>query len=617
MTTATRVRHGSPSRPPVPRTPTHHRSPHRPSTPTWPFRPGRPNRRLLALVVVTVLAFGAVIVRVGMLQTLDAPRFAAMGERQRRSTVTIAASRGAVLDRNGELLAVSVPQFTVWSDPRAVLDKEGTAATLAPILGVDPQRLLADLSRPGEFSYLRRQVDDAVAAKVRALELPGIYLLQEPKRFFPNGDLARNLVGRTDPDGKGIVGVELQQDARLTGTPGRLVRERDERGNTIPAGGQRVEPATPGSDVLLTIDAALQYQVEQELGAQVIRTGARGGMAIVADPRTGEILAMANVVARPEQGGAAVSDRNNAVIDLFEPGSTNKVITVAAALEEGIATPERVLSVPDSIQVSDHVFREHSPHGTASWSVTEILARSSNVGTIMLARELGPERLESYLRRFGLGERTGIAFPGEAKGILAPADRWYGSTRGAIPIGQGVSVTALQMLGVFNAIANGGVLVPPRLVGAIVAPDGTVFPEQSPAGTRVVSERTARQVGAMLQQVVASEEGTGKAAAIPGYAVAGKTGTARKPQPNGTYLDAAGNYHYVASFAGFVPADDPRLTIIVVIDEPTTSIYGGVVAAPLFAEIGSAALARLRIPPTGTPTAGSAPAAAGTERSSP
>jgi cell division protein FtsI (penicillin-binding protein 3) len=568
---------------------------------TWPFRPGVANRRLVAVVIVTVVAFCAVIVRVGALQTVDADRLEAMGDRQRRSTVTVAANRGAITDRNGEPLAVSVEQYTVWADPRAVADPEGTAAALAPILGVEAASLLASLTRAGEFAYVRRQVDDVTAAAVRALDLPGINLLEEPKRFLPNGDLARNLVGRTDPDGRGIVGIELQDDARLTGTPGQLVRERDQKGNTIAVGDQRIEPAVPGRDLRLTIDSVLQYAAEQALGAQVLRTGAKGGMVIIADPRTGEILAMANVVAKPDVGGAVVSDRNNAVIDLFEPGSTNKVITVAAAIEEGVATPETMYTVPFRIKVSDHEFREPHERPDARWDLDEILTRSSNVGTIMVAKELGPERLERYLRLFGLGERTGLGFPSEAKGILATSDKWYGSSKGAIPIGQGVSVTALQMLQVFNIIANGGVAMPPRLVDATVDADGRVIPEQAPAGTRVVSRETAEQVAAMLANVVASEDGTGQAAAVPGYSVAGKTGTARKPQENGTYSSCPPDYcyHYVSSFAGFVPADDPRLSLIVVIDEPTTSIYAGDVAAPLFAELASAALSRLRIPPTG------------------
>lgn len=571
--------------------------------PPSPFRAGRPQRRLAAVVVVTVLAFGAVLARVGTLQTVEASRLEAMGQGQRRSSVTVAAPRGDIQDRNGEPLAVSVPQSTVWADPRAVSDPDATAAALATVLGLPVEQVLASLTRPAEFSYVQRQVDDVTAAAVRDLALPGVSILQEPRRFLPNGDLARTVVGRTDPDGRGIVGIEQQEDARLTGTPGRLVRERDQRGNTIAVGQQQVEPAVPGRTVRLTIDASLQFTAEQALGAQVIRTGARGGMAIVSDPRTGEILAMANVVATEEPGVATVSSRNNAVIDLFEPGSTNKVITVAASIEEGLATPERVFTVPDAIQVSDHLFRELHSHGTVAWSLTEILTRSSNVGTILAAQELGPDRVERYLRDFGLGERTGLDFPNEARGILATSDEWYGSTKGAIPIGQGVSVTALQMLQVFDTIANGGVRMRPSLVAATVDADGRVVPERRPAGTRVVSEDTARQVAAMLTNVVGSEDGTGRAAAVPGYAVAGKTGTARKPQDNGTYNSCPANptpcFHYIASFAGFVPADDPRLSIIVVIDEPQGAIYGGSVAAPLFAELAGAALSRLRIPPTG------------------
>jgi cell division protein FtsI (penicillin-binding protein 3) len=286
---------------------------------------------------------------------------------------------------------------------------------------------------------------------------------------------------------------------------------------------------------------------------------------------------------------------------VFEPGSVNKVITMAAALEEGLVEPTTMMQVPDSIQVSDHLFTDHDPHPVASWSVTDVLSQSSNVGTIMLAQQLGADRLDQYLRDFGFGEQTGLGFPNEVAGLMLDREDWSGTSIGSIPLGQGISVTALQMLTAYNAVANDGVLVEPQLVSASLDSEGQRQEADAPAQRRVISEETATQLQSMLATVVS--DGTGVEAAIPGYSVGGKTGTARKPQPEGGYEDAAGNYHYVSSFAGFVPAEDPSLSVIVVIDEPTSSIYGGDVAAPVFAQIAQESLRRLHIPPAALTTA--------------
>jgi cell division protein FtsI (penicillin-binding protein 3) len=297
-----------------------------------------------------------------------------------------------------------------------------------------------------------------------------------------------------------------------------------------------------------------------------------------------------------------VSAGNIALQNVYEPGSVNKVITAAAALEEGVSTPDQLWTVPYSIQVADHLFKEHDWHPTEEWSLTRIMRESSNVGTIKLGQALGPETLYRYLSAFGLGQATGLGFPFESKGLLPPPDRWYGAAKGSIPLGHGVSVTAVQMLGAYNAIANRGVLVAPRLLAATIGPDGRSTDAPASPARRVVSERTASQLTAMLQQVV--EDGTGTKAAVPGYHVAGKTGTARKPQPNGTYYDAAGRIQYVSTFAGFVPAEAPRLSVIAVIDQPSNGFYAGEVAAPLFSRVAAAALRELRIPPsTATPPA--------------
>ncbi|MGH9186466.1 MAG: peptidoglycan D,D-transpeptidase FtsI family protein, partial [Acidimicrobiales bacterium] len=395
-------------------------------------------------------------------------------------------------------------------------------------------------------------------------------------------------------------GLELEYDELLTGSPGEMVIERDPNGRTIPAGRHHRTPAVPGDDLVLTLDRALQYYVEQALAAQVERMGAKAGIAIVMNPANGEVLALANIGRAPAADGTQTGPpipigNNRALTEVFEPGSANKVITVTAALEEGIVEPSTVLTVPDNLQVADHRFTDHDPHPTGEWSVTEIMARSSNIGTIMLGQELGKERLDEYMRRFGFGETTGLGFPSESAGLLLDPDNWSGTSIGTIPLGQGISVTAMQLLSAYNVIANGGVYVAPKLVGATVDEHGTQEPAPPAERRRVVSETTAHAVRDMMVAVV--EHGTGTAAAIEGYHVAGKTGTARKPLPEGGYRDAAGNYHYVATFAGFVPAENPQLSVIVEIDEPSATIFASGASAPLFADISTHALRMFRIPP--------------------
>ncbi len=549
-----------------------------------------------------MFAFGAVVVRVGMLQTVDAARYTALGESQRVRAVVLPAERGTIFDRNGAELALTVPKKTVWADPRLVTDPQQAASLLAPILGTDPAALAARLGRTADFVYVARQIDDSSAQRVAGLHLPGVFLIDEPGRVSPSGELARSIVGRVDIDSQGVSGVEGEYDERLAGVPGRLVRERDAQGRTIPVGRQSVEPAQPGDDVVLTIDRSLQFATEQALLRQVAAVGARGARAIIQDPRTGDVLAMANVDIDPDTGQPVVSSANEALTAVFEPGSVNKVITASAAIEEGLVNPDTVLQVPDRLQVSDHLFSDHDPHAVASWSVTDIVTRSSNIGTIMIAQMLGKDRIDEYLRRFGLGDKTALEFPGESSGLMLDPKDWSGTSIGSIPIGQGISVTAMQMLEVYNVIANGGMYVAPRLVAATIDGGGARHDSPPAEQRRVVSAETAAKVNGMLQNVVASKDGTGFRAAVPGYSVAGKTGTARKPNDNGIpgYKTGA----YVSSFAGYLPAENPQVSIIVVIDEPSTSIYASVVSAPVFAELANLAVRQLRIAPAAALPAG-------------
>jgi cell division protein FtsI (penicillin-binding protein 3) len=562
------------------------------------LRPGRPRARLAATIVVMLVAFGVITVRLVGVQAVGGQEYTAFGASQRFQEIALPADRGSIFDRNGHDLAVSIPQTTIWADPRLVEDPAAVARELAPVLGLDAEReqaLAGRLGREGSaFAYVERRVEDDVAEAVAGLELPGIFSLDEPERFSPAGDLGGSILGQVDVDNLGISGLEEQYDELLTGESGRLVIEKDPDGRTIPGGEQELEPAERGDDLVLTIDRSMQYEAERALAAQIAAKGAEGGIVIVSRPETGEILAMANMATDPETGEVHAVRNNMAVTTAYEPGSVNKVITVAAALEEGLVAPATEVVVPDSLQVSDHLFTDHDPHPTEPWSVTRILTESSNIGTIKLAGMLGKDRLDEYLRRFGLGERTALGFPYETPGIMLDPEEFSGTSMGSIPIGQGISVSAMQMLQAYNVLATDGVYVPPKLVMETVDGEGASHAADVGEPRRVVSQLTASRMREMLTNVVA--EGTGTRGGIQGYTVAGKTGTARKPLPTGGYQDAQG-YHYISTFAGFVPAERPELSIIVVIDEPTGDIYGGTVAAPVFADLAQYGLRLLRVPP--------------------
>lgn len=561
-----------------------------------PVRPppgcGHPRRRCIALLVVIGLAFAAVLARLVDLQVLDPEAYADRGVAQRLATVPLPAERGSIFDRDGNDLALSVPQHTVWADPKLVTEPGEAAAGLATALGLEQRDVEERLTRRARFVYLARQVGDEIAEAVERLDVDGVTVMAESERFLPAGDLAASLLGTVDTDGRGITGLEQAYDERLTGRVGELVVERGRDGRTIAVGTQRLEPATRGDDLVLTIDRTLQFEVERALIDQVARSGAKGGTAVLTDPRTGEVLAMASVAA-PDGGPPAVSSTNAALTTVFEPGSVNKIVTMAAALEEGLIFPDTLLTVPPSIEVSIKTYRDQHRKGTETWSPTTILAQSSNVGTITIAQMLNTQRVDSYLRRFGLDQRSGLDFPQEAVGQLPQADDWDGTSIGSIPIGQGISVTAMQMLGAVNTLANGGQWVQPSLVRATVDPRGVEHDRPAAEQRRVVSERTAEAMAEMMSAVVAS--GTGLQAGIEGYRVAGKTGTAAKPDLiNGGYTSGA----YTATFAGFVPAEDPQLSAIVVLDEPRLpSYYASDTAAPLFRHVVAYALRHLQIPP--------------------
>jgi cell division protein FtsI/penicillin-binding protein 2 len=545
---------------------------------------------------VFVLLFCAAVARLADVQVLQPGRYVHLGEEQRVVRESLPAGRGTIFDRNGVELAMSVPQQTVFADPSMIHDPVATAQKLAPVLGLDPGALAQELHRSGRFVYLARTVPDSVARKVTNLHLQGIALMPEYDRIRPAGDLGSGVLGVTTVDGQGIAGLERQYDSLLRGTPGSAEYEHSKAG-TIAGAPRKVDPARPGDDLVLTLDRGLQYQTEQLLADQVKTTGSHGGIAIVSDPSTGNILAIANVQRDSTTNKVTASSNNAALTTVFEPGSVNKVITVSAALEEHKVTPSTWFHVPSELYLGGARFTNAEAE-PSDQTVSDILTISSNLGTIGIARELGGNVVNDYLHKFGFGTKTALDFPNEAAGIMLPLDQWSGSSIGSIPIGQGIAVTALQMLEAYNVIANNGVYVAPRLVDATIDQRGVEHRRPASASHRVVSATTARQVRGMLVNVV--RHGTGTNAAIPGYTVAGKTGTARKPVadhvPGDGYKDASG-YHYVSTFVGMAPAENPRLSIIVVMDEPTKGFYAAEVAAPLFSRLGALALRTLRIPP--------------------
>ena len=534
-----------------------------------------------------------------MVQGPGGRQYASFGRSQRLRQVVLPAERGAIVDRNGVELAMSTRRRTVWADPQSVRDPAGAARALAPLLRQSEASLRERLTANGGFVYLARKVADPVADAVAALAIPGVALLDEPKRVDPAGALAAPVLGQVGLDDEGLSGLELQYQNQLAGSDGTLLVEKDPAGRDIASGVHELRSAARGAQLVLTIDRALQFETERVLSEQIVASNAKGGIAVVMDPRTGEILAMANLVAGAGGSAPVPSADNMAVTRVYEPGSVNKMITVSAALEENVVRPTDTLVVPDHMGVADANFRDSSPHPTQVMSVEDIVAQSSNVGTIMIGQRLGKARIDSYLRAFGLAGRPGLGFPGEAQGILPDPDDWSGTSIATLPLGQGVAVTALQMLTAYNTVANGGVYVAPSLVTRVVDDHGKAHDVRRPEPRRVVSEDTARAMTGMLEQVVT--DGTGTSAAVPGYRVAGKTGTASKPREGAVGYEAGA---YVASFAGFLPAESPRLSAIVILDEPTP-YYGGVVSAPVFSQLAGYGVRLLGVPPTAAPTPGS------------
>ena len=556
--------------------------------------------RVRVLVVALVLGgcFAGVAVRLVSLMVIQHEELARRAERQHQKIVSLQARRGSIYDRHGRELAVSIETDSLYAVPARIENPRAVAARLAPVLGLNRSWLYRRLDNKRGFVWIQRKLDPERVHRVQALGLGHrvIGFLPEHRRFYPKRELAAHVLGFAGTDNVGLEGLERQYDRFLRGESGWVVTERDALGRTVFPEGLNYRAPSPGASLVLTLDETVQYMAERALDRVMAETRAKSSVAIVMDPYTGEILAMA---VRPRFNPNAFQRhrpgewRNRAITDAFEPGSTLKVFVAAAALEEGLVHPrERLDCSTGRIEVGGKAIRDTHPHGVLTF--TEVLQKSSNVGAVIVGLRLGPERMYRYLKAFGFGDKTGIDLPGEVSGTLRRPERWSALSIGALSIGQEISVTPLQLITAFSAIANGGVLMRPYVVREIRDLEGRVVQRFGPQRVRrVISQATARRMTRILMTVVAPE-GTGHRAALEDLKVAGKTGTAQKVDPaTGRYSDTRS----VSSFAGYVPAEDPRVAILVMVDEPQGEAWGGSVAAPVFREIAEQVLTYLNVPP--------------------
>ncbi|MDQ3178237.1 MAG: penicillin-binding protein 2 [Actinomycetota bacterium] len=571
------------------------------------FHAGAPRRRLIASLLLLVLLLTALLVRVGLLQTTEAADLRNAGSQQWTRSSTVAAQRGSIFDRTGNELAMSIPAVTVSVNPQEVVDERGTAQLLGDLLGLDEtdrDELRGDIGdKERAFAYVARQVEPSLGEQIDALDLHGVYVTDEDRRIMPGGTTGASVIGGTDIDGNGIAGLEAKYDEFLTGQSGEVTRQVAPDGRSIPGSENVIEQAQPGKDLVLALDRSLQFTAEAGLLDRVESIKAKGGSLVVMDTDSGDILAMTSVK-RQDDGSYEVSSGNYAAVDTYEPGSVAKAVTIASALDAGVVKPSTTFVVPwqkqyfsdDPLLLSDAGY-----HPTQPMTVEQILVASSNIGTITVSEEMGVEKQVEYMRDFGFGEVSPLGFPGESGGILEDAEDLQGTEMKTIAYGQGVSVTAVQLVAAINAIANDGTYVSPRLVVGSVAADGELRESGEADSHRVVSTTAARQTAQMLKGVVC--RGTATRAQVASMPIAGKTGTGLKAQPNGTYFDDKGNKAYYASFVGFMPADDPQVTMLISIDEPPAGSgdrFGGTAAAPMFAQLAPALIQELGLtPPAG------------------
>ena len=562
------------------------------------------------MLAVVLSLFGGRLVQ---LQGLDAAAYANEAAKGRLRTVALPATRGTITDRNGVALAATVDAVNITTDQTLVDDPAATAQVLAPVLAIDAGELERKLTGTDRFVYVAKAVTPEVWRQIRELDLPasgtrrptdglpGIFGEQTSRRTYPAGAVGANLVGFVGADGQGLGGLEYSMNDVLAGTDGEVTFERGAGGRRIPTGETAERDAVPGQDVALTIDRDIQWVAQNALARKVKETKSRSGTLIVMDTRTGDLLAVATAPTfDPSHPGDAPSTArgNLALAEAYEPGSTGKVITAAALIQEGAVTPATPITVPNRLSRAGKTFKDFEDHKTQKLTYAGTLAKSSNIGTILAAEKMGLEKLYPYQRKFGVGQPTGLGLPGEASGAVLKPSQWSATTGYTSAFGQGYSVNSVQMASVFATIANDGVRVAPRLVAARSDASGSMQPTAAGKRTRVVSADTAQTVRLMLETVL-GEGGTAPLARVPGYRVGGKTGTAQRFDP------ACGCYRgYTMSFIGMAPVDKPRLVVAVTLQAPRSGAGGGSTGGPVFKEVMSFALQSLRIPPTGTKAPG-------------
>ncbi|WP_017557837.1 peptidoglycan D,D-transpeptidase FtsI family protein [Nocardiopsis baichengensis] len=565
------------------------------------FRRGDSQRRLRMAVLMMAAVMLVFSGRLVYVQGINAATYAEKAAGSRMATIDIPTTRGSITDVDGNPFALSVEVRTVFVDPEEIRDDERdrVVSELSSRFDLDPDAVAEKVdAAPDRYKVVEHDVSPEDWKDLSDLGLQGVGAQKDYKRVYPEESGAADLVGFVGDDGSGLEGLEAVLDSTLAGRPGKQQVEMGATGTQIPMAGGYAEEPVPGKDVRLTLDQDVQWYAQQALAETAEELGALGGSVIAMRP-TGEVVAMADY---PTYDPTDIADtdaedrKNGAVADVFEPGSTNKVITAAGALEEGVTTPETVYTVPFDMQVLDRTFKDSSFHDTERMTLNGIMAQSSNVGTIKVGQQLGAQGLYDYLTKFGFGRPTGLDLPGEEAGVLKHPDDWWGTQLASVSFGQSLSVTAMQMASVYATVANGGVRVEPTVVAGTEDEAGEFHPSEEPAKERVISEKTAEEVSLMLEAVT-GEHGTAQQARIDGYRVAGKTGTANRVDPEtGQYEKRS----YTAMFVGFAPADDPELIVQAVLHNPQEKYYGGEAAGPLFKDVMSFGLKTLKIPPTET-----------------
>ena len=553
------------------------------------------NGRMIFIMALVVAGFGVLMFRLVSLQVLKAEELSEKAERQHEKETAIEAERGTIFDRQGQIMAINVEVPSVYAIPALVGDSSAAASKLGKVFQINRKTVRRRLESKKSFVWIKRKISPEQVQRVRELGLEGVGFLNESQRFYPKRYLLGQILGFAGMDNQGLEGIELKYDSYLRGEKGWVIVERDAIGRSIfPKGLEYISPSR-GKDLVLTIDGVIQHIAERELGAVMQETSAESGSVIVMEPKTGAILAMAvqpsfnpNNIKRydPEQW------RNRTITDTFEPGSTFKMIVAAAALQEGATTPDELIYCEKgAMKIGRQVIHDHEKYEYLT--VAQVIQKSSNIGTAKIAMRLGEEKFYQYIRAFGFGEKTGIDLVGESPGLVREPGRWSGRSLATIAFGQEVAVTPIQLITAYAAIANGGWLVRPHIVSGVREPNGVElkrFPSE--VRSRVLNPETVQQMVKILEGAVA-KGGTGEKAALHGFSVAGKTGTAQKVDPRTKRYSAT---DFISSFVGFVPSDDPRIAILVVVDSPDGEGWGGYVAAPVFKRIAEQTLEYLGVP---------------------